>query len=182
MLADEVGTLPIIVWKNLLPPDVPHWGAENKRWMRDNYRKLLRVMGPVHEVPSPDARITLDPDIRDRFGLPVARMSGTTHPETVNISRFMWERAREWVQAAGAVKIWGNPPGLGLSGGQHQAGTCRMGNDPKTSVTDSFGRIHTHDNLYVIDGSLNVTNGGFNPFLTIMALAFRAAEHLTRTC
>jgi choline dehydrogenase-like flavoprotein len=180
MLADEVGTLPIILWKHLLPPDLSRWGAENKRWMRENYRRFLRVMGPVHEIPSPDARVTLDPEVRDRFGLPVARLSGTTHPETVNVSNFMWEKARDWVTAAGAVKLWGSPPGLGLSGGQHQAGTCRMGNDPKTSVTDSFGRVHAHDNLYVVDGSLNVTNGGFNPFLTIMALAFRSAEHLAK--
>lgn len=180
MLADEIGTLPIILWKNLLPPDLPRWGIENKRWMRENYKKFLRVMGPVQDIPSPNARVTIDPFVRDRFGLPVARLSGTTHPETVTVSKFMWEKALEWVKAAGAVKTWGGPPGLGLSGGQHQAGTCRMGNDPKTSVTDSFGRIHAHDNLYVIDGSLNVTNGGFNPFLTIMAVAFRAADHLAR--
>ena len=55
-----------------------------------------------------------------------------------------------------------------------------MGNDPHTSVTASFGRVHAHDNLYVVDGSLNVTNGGFNPFLTIMALAFRSADYLAK--
>ena len=63
-------------------------------------------------------------------------------------------------------------PGLGLSGGQHQAGTCRMGNDPKTSVTNRYGQVHEIDNLFVADGSLHVTNGGFNPSLTIMALGY----------
>jgi choline dehydrogenase-like flavoprotein len=52
-----------------------------------------------------------------------------------------------------------------------------MGDDPATSVTDRWGRVHGYDNLYVADGSVHVTNGGFNPVLTIMALAFRAAEH-----
>lgn len=65
-----------------------------------------------------------------------------------------------------------------LSGGQHQAGTCRMGDDPGASVTDRWGRVHGHENLYVMDGSVHVTNGGFNPVLTILALAYRAAEHL----
>lgn len=58
------------------------------------------------------------------------------------------------------------------------AGTCRMSSDPRDGVTDSFGRVHGHDNLFVCDGSLHVTNGGFNPALTIMALAFRTADHL----
>jgi choline dehydrogenase-like flavoprotein len=63
-----------------------------------------------------------------------------------------------------------------LSAGQHQAGTCRMGHDPHSSVTDASGRVHGHDNLYIADASLHVTNGGFNPVLTVMALAFRVAR------
>ena len=55
-----------------------------------------------------------------------------------------------------------------------------MGHDPATSVTDPWGRVHGHENLFVIDGALHVTNGGFNPVLTIMALAFRNAEHLAQ--
>jgi choline dehydrogenase-like flavoprotein len=55
-----------------------------------------------------------------------------------------------------------------------------MGSDPATSVTDEWGRVHDHDNLFVVDGSLHVTNGGFNPVLTIMALAFRSAEYIAR--
>jgi choline dehydrogenase-like flavoprotein len=53
-----------------------------------------------------------------------------------------------------------------------------MGTDPRTSVTDPHGRVWGHDNLFVSDGGLNPTNGGFNPVLTIMALAFRNSEHL----
>ena len=49
-----------------------------------------------------------------------------------------------------------------------------MGNDPKTSVVDRYCRVHDVDNLYVIDGSVHVTNGGFNPALTIMAIAYYA--------
>ena len=56
-----------------------------------------------------------------------------------------------------------------------------MGLDPRTSVTDRWGRVHDHDNLFVVDGSLHVTNGGFNPVLTIMALAYRNAAAIART-
>lgn len=181
MIADEFVVLPIIFWARNLPPDLPRWGAEAKRFMRDNYTRVARVMGPVQEIPSPDARVTLDPKVRDRWGIPVARLSGTTHPETVRTAEFMHARAREWLDASGAQRIWGSPPRLKLSGGQHQAGTARMGVDPATSVTDPWSRVHGHDNLYVADGSVHVTNGGFNPVLTIMALAFRAAEHVAQS-
>ena len=90
----------------------------------------------------------------------------------------MYARAEEWLQAAGAEKIWGSLPVLRLGGGQHQAGSCRMGDDPMQSVVDRWQRVHGHDNLFVLDGSVHVTNGGFNPVLTIMALAWRAADRI----
>jgi choline dehydrogenase-like flavoprotein len=87
------------------------------------------------------------------------------------------ERAEEWVKAAGAeqVRSWTAADPEGLTGGQHQAGTCRMGDDPRNSVTDAWGRVYGHENLYIADASLHVTNGGFNPALTVMANAFRIA-------
>ncbi|HZO90210.1 MAG TPA: GMC family oxidoreductase [Chthonomonadaceae bacterium] len=181
MLANDFIKLPIIFWRTTLPPDLPRWGAENKEFMRRYYTRYLQVMGPVQEIPNPQARVTVDPSVRDRWGLPVACLSGTTHPETVRTAQFMRERAEEWLRACGAGRIWSYPPSLGLSAGQHQAGTCRMGDDPRASVTDKWGRVHAHDNLYVVDASLHVTNGGFNPVLTIMALAFRSAEHIAAT-
>ncbi len=180
MLADEFIVLPIIFWKRKLPPDLPRWGAANKHFMRENYTRVADITGPVQEISSPDARVTVSPQVRDAHGIPVAHLSGTTHPETVKTAAFMHQRAREWLRASGAVKVWGEPPKLYLSGGQHQAGTCRMGDDPATSVVDRWGRVHGHDNLFVMDASVHVTNGGFNPVLTVMALAFRAAEHLAQ--
>ena len=180
MLGDEFIELPIIFSARQLPPDLPRWGMANKRFMRENYTRVLRVTGPVQEIPSPEARVAIDPSLRDRWGIPVPRLSGTTHPETVRTAAFMFERASEWLQASGAIGVWGQPPGLYLSGGQHQAGTCRMGDDPRTSVVDQWGQVHGHDNLFVADGSVHVTNGGFNPVLTILALALRTAEHIAK--
>jgi choline dehydrogenase-like flavoprotein len=98
----------------------------------------------------------------------------------MEIARFMTGKAEQWLRATGAVETWKKMPGPGLSGGQHQAGTCRMGSDPKTSVVDPHCRVHDFDNLYVVDGSVHVTNGGFNPVLTIMAIAYWASSHLVR--
>ena len=74
--------------------------------------------------------------------------------------------------------VWGRPPPRYLSGGQHQAGTCRMGEDPAISVVDPFCSVHSQDNLFVADSSPHVTNGGFNPVETIMALSWRIAENI----
>lgn len=181
MLADDFVTLPIHFWKGKLPPGLPRWGEEAKMWMRHNYRRVTDVKGPVQEIPSPDARVTVDPEVRDKWGIPVARFSGATHEETVRTATFMLEKAREWLHAAGAVEVWGGAPGRHLSGGQHQAGTIRMGEDPATSAADMWCRLHGHDNVYIGDGSVHVTNGAFNPFLTIMALAYRTAEHIAKS-
>ena len=180
MLADDFVQVPIMTWKGRREPGLPFWGEAAKDWMRVNYRRVTDVKGPVQEIPTPDARVSVDAQVTDRWGIPVARLSGTSHPETVRTAAFMFDRATEWLKASGAAKIWGSAPGRNLSGGQHQAGTCRMGDDPKTSVVDRFCRVHGHDNLYLGDGSVHVTNGGFNPFLTIMALAYRMAEQLVK--
>ncbi len=180
MLADDFIKPPIDFWYDSLPPDLPRWGITNKRFMRDNYTRVLHVRGPVQDIPNPDGRVTVDHTVRDKWGIPVARLSGATHRATVEAAEFMRERGEEWLRASGCEKVWSTQPGLILSGRQHQAGTCRMGKDPRTSVTDEWGRVHNHDNLFVVDGSLHVTNGGFNPVLTIMALAFRSGEYIAR--
>ena len=56
-----------------------------------------------------------------------------------------------------------------------------MGNDPKTSVVDRYGKVHDVDNVFVADGSLHVNNGGFNPVLTIMANAYRISDYILKT-
>ena len=180
MLADDFIKPPIDFWYDSLPPDLPRWGIENKNFMRDNYTCVMHVRGPVQDIPNPEGRVTVDDSVRDKWGIPVARLSGTTHRATVDAAEFMRERGEQWLRASGCEKIWSTQPGLILSGRQHQAGTCRMGADPAASVTDEWGRVHYHDNLFVVDGSLHVTNGGFNPVLTIMALAFRSAEYIAR--
>lgn len=180
MLADEFVVLPVIFYKQALPPGLKPWGAAAKSYMRDEYRRVAKVTGPVQEIPSAEARVTLA-DITDRFGMRVARLSGATHAETVRTADFMRQRALEWLSASGARQTWSKPPRQKLSGGQHQAGTCRMGTSPENSATDVFGRVWGHDNLFVADGSLHVTNGGFNPVLTIMALAARNADHILAT-
>ena len=164
-----------------VPPDIPRWGPEHKAFMRRAYRFHTSVGGPVQEMPVFDARVQVDPEVKDYWGIPVARLSGGKHPHVIEVAKFIAEKCAVWLKEAGAIKTWKSIPGAGLSGGQHQAGTCRMGNDPKTSVVNRYCQVHDVDNLFVIDGSVNVTNGAFNPALTIMAVAYYASDHLLKT-
>ena len=145
--------------------------------MRDTYRRTSHLFGQVQEVPTPDNRVTLG-DAVDDVGMPVVRLTGAAHRETLRTAAFVRDAALRWMEASGAADVWADPIPTGLTAGQHQAGTCRMGDDPATSVTDPDGRVHGHDNLWVADGSVHTTNGGVNPVLTIFALAHRTAGHV----
>lgn len=163
---------------------IPAWGAGSHEGLSRYYTRHLHIMGPIQEVSTSTARVQLDPSVHDSLGLPVARLSGSIHPEDIKTANHHADRAVEWLEASGATRIAAMRPGPienhGPSGGQHQAGTCRMGNDPATSVVDPEGRVWGHDNVRVADGGVHVTNGGVNPVLTILANAYRIAELMTR--
>jgi choline dehydrogenase-like flavoprotein len=184
LLANEFYMMPY-AFSQSRPLGEARWGKEHKDYQRKNYRRLGRMLGPIQEMPMWDARVTVDPQVKDHWGIPVVALSGSRHPLDFEHCRFLSAKAEEILKEAGAVRTWRHtgerPPAsfYGPSGGQHQAGTCRMGNDPETSVVDAWCRVHEVDNLFIADGSVMVTNGGFNPVLTIMALAYRTAEYIT---
>jgi choline dehydrogenase-like flavoprotein len=177
MLANEFIRLPY-QFMGSVPPSVPRWGQAHKDFVRSAYRRTINVMGPVQEMPVADARVQVDPRVKDRWGIPVARLSGARHPHTLEIGYYIADKAEAWLKEAGAVQTWKRSLSRSLSGGQHQAGTCRMGADPKTSVVNANCRVHEVENVYVVDASVHVTNGGFNPVLTILANAYRVSDHL----
>jgi choline dehydrogenase-like flavoprotein len=180
MLANDFVPLPLATLAVLAGSRlIPRWGRGSVDGLRRYYTRHVHVMGPVQEVTTADARVRLDPHVTDAHGLPVARLSGDLHPEDLRAAHFMADRAAEWLEASGVHDVRAMRPGAGPhgpSGGQHQAGTCRMGDDPATSVVDPHGRLWGHDNVRLADGSVHVTNGGVNPVLTILANAWRTGE------
>ncbi|GAA3559561.1 GMC oxidoreductase [Kribbella ginsengisoli] len=183
MLADEFVPTPAATYDYLTAAGlIPRTGLDSKQAMRHESRRMMRVVGPIQEVTSPDSRVRLDPSVTDRFGLPVARISGSIHPEDLRTQAFMSAKARDWLLEAGATRtaVSALTTRNQASVGQHQAGSCRMGTDPAHSVTDPDGRVWGHENVYVADASLHVTNGGVNPVLTVLANALRIADHLTK--
>jgi len=183
MLCTEFNQPPY-TFSTVRPPGFARWGKEHKDYQRKNYYRVGRLHGPLQEIPLFESRITIDPEVKDYWGIPAAAMSGSRHPLDRENSLFMTSQAERILKEAGATLTWVKGiPGVrnnGPSGGSHQAGTCRMGNDPKTSVTTGFGQIHQIDNLFVADASLMVTNGGFNPALTIMALGYRVGDYIVK--
>jgi choline dehydrogenase-like flavoprotein len=180
MLANEFIRLPIHMIDRL-PPNTPRWGEGHKQAMRHWHKRSIVIMGPTQQIPSATGRVIVDPNVRDKFGLPVARFEGNVHPHTFEIGDIQAKRAEAWLKEAGAISTslmaW-HPESV--SAGQHQAGTCRMGDDPRSSVVNRNCQLHEVDNVFVIDGSVHVTNGGFNPVLTIMAVAYYASAALVR--
>jgi choline dehydrogenase-like flavoprotein len=162
------------------PPGAKLWGKEHKDFQRINYTKVIKVHGPYQEIPRFDQQVDVDLTVKDFWGIPVARLSPSKIETDNEGCNFIAGKAELWLKEAGAYFTWKSPgTSKGVGAMAHQAGTCRMGNDPKTSVTDKYGRIHSTPNLFVSDASLHVTNGGFNPALTIMAMGYRIGGFIT---
>ena len=182
MLANDFVKLPALFFVWALPPDAPLRGEDARRAVAEAYLRTGHVMGPVQEVSTRAARVRLASSVKDAAGVPVARLEGVQHPEDLRGARRLAARAQEWLDAAGATTTWASVPTHAvLSGGQHQAGTVRMADTPAAGAADPMGRVWGCERVYVVDGSLHVTNGCVNPALTIMALAWRTAEHLAAT-
>jgi len=179
LIVNEFSTLPYS-FSGRRPPGMRKWGKEDKEFQVKNFRRLSGTRGPVQEMPVFNSRVTVDPGVKDFWGIPVAALSGQGHPLDYVHCRFMSLKGEEILKAAGAYKTWLSIGGRGdaTNGGQHQCGTARMGNDPKTSVVNKNGRVHDIDNLFIADASVFVTNGAFNPVLTIMAVAYMISEQI----
>lgn len=161
----------------------PLWGLAHKDNMRKYYRRMVRLIGPIQDMPTFARRVLLDDKHRDYWGLPKLTSEGKGHVNDRDAGNFLSDRAKEILEKAGVEHVGNEGKGDYIpygGGGQHQAGTCRMGKNPKTSVTDDWGKVHEAENLYVSDGSLLVGIGGFNPALTIMALGFRVGAGIVR--
>jgi len=151
-------------------------GPRFKRLMRQSPgrdRAVVLVL-QAEDAPQPTNRVDLDPDVRDLDGLPVARVTYANHKFELDARDFYSPKLLEILGASGAR--WAAiAPFDTIPGSAHIMGTLRFGNDPATSVCDAGGRFHDVGNLYAADGALFPTSSGFNPTMTIMALATRVA-------
>lgn len=180
-----------------------NWGVQHKEFMRRVFGHVQFVSMIGDDPPVRTNMVDLDPTVKDVWGLPVSRVTFRHHPNDYVVAGRAVSLIEELLVNMGAIETQAVLPfgsttaipqgnktgeherGIGRSfpdtlGGlfNHQMGTMRMGTQPDESVVDRWGRFWGVPNLYVMDGSVFPTSGGYNPTLTIQALAWRAAEHL----
>ncbi len=154
------------------------WGQELRQQLKERYEKTLGIGFEVfHDfLPNQGTFVELDPEVQDRWGLPVARIHLDLPDHHRVAGQWVMDRAFEILKDLGATHFEAQPAGGTSRYLVH--GTCRAGVDPEHSVLDPFCRTHEVPNLYVVDGSFMPTSGGAAPTLTILANSFRVAEHL----
>jgi choline dehydrogenase-like flavoprotein len=150
--------------------------------------KDLLVESPFHthigvmimqaeDAPQPTNRVDLDPTVRDVFGRPVARLTYNNHRFELDASTFYQPKLVEIARLAGAQFGFVDPT-RGIPRTRHVLGGLRMGSDPLESVCDGFGQVRGFDNLFCMDGGVMPTGSGYNPTLTLIAIALRNAANL----
>jgi gluconate 2-dehydrogenase alpha chain len=158
------------------------FGTEFKQLMRSSILRdrLAGCSFIGHDLPYLGHTVTLDPTVKDVFGLPVARVTWSAGKHEQVAQQFWIPKLKAMLTTAGAgvaVAVPATDNSGGLPTGNHIMGGMMMGPEG-SAVTDGYGRVHGLDNVYVADGSVFVTSGAHNPTNTIMAVALRSMRHL----
>ncbi|HEY4335311.1 MAG TPA: GMC family oxidoreductase [Puia sp.] len=161
------------------------YGASLKEDYRYFFGSHVGMAGRGEAVANINNYCEIDPNVVDRYGIPVLRFN-TSHSEyEIKQAKHMQETFAEILHAMGAVQTWGhqndasNNYGIHAPGNIiHEAGSVRMGNDPKTSPLNKWNQAHECKNLFCMDGGPFVSQADKNITWTILALSMRASEHL----
>ncbi|MBD0255281.1 MAG: GMC family oxidoreductase [Cytophagales bacterium] len=128
-------------------------------------------------LPYEDNRISLDPDRKDAWDMPLVRFHVSWHGNEDAMSRDAVEQVGETLAAGGLRDIHVSDKHVHPGQGIHEMGGCRMGRDPKTSMLNAWNQLHAVKNVFVTDGACMTSSACQNPSLTYMALTARAADH-----
>src|SRR5204862_6013471 len=105
----RLGLTPIAYAFNALPPDAPRWGEEFKRQLSQNYNRSLISYGHTTSLPVATNSISLDPDLKDAWGVPAIRMTYQDHPQDLRLYKYFAERSKQLLEADGANRAWQIP-------------------------------------------------------------------------
>ena len=156
----------------------PGFGAAFKQKVRADYPAPINFTAFGEVLARRENQVELDPAVRDGWGIPVLKFNYRFGDNEIQMAKDMAETSEEMLKAAGAEDIRVRRDILTEGWSIHELGTARMGKDPKTSVTNSFGQTHDVKNLFVVDGSIFVSASCQNPTWTILALCWRAMDYL----
>ncbi|MFB9148203.1 GMC family oxidoreductase [Roseovarius ramblicola] len=149
------------------------WGREFTTAL-DSYENMAGMWIVGEDMPQETNRVTLNHEVKDQHGLPVANVHYTDHPNDIAMRTHAYERGAAIYDAVGATRTMPTPPYPST----HNLGTNRMSENPRDGVVNKWGQTHDVPNLFVSDGSQFTTGAAENPTLTIVALAIRQADHI----
>jgi choline dehydrogenase-like flavoprotein len=150
------------------------WGRGHAKIFEQSFAKSMSLTVTCEDLPEDINRIEINSEKRDRFDMPIAKMSYRLSENTKKMIGFGIDRASDWLAKAGAHKI--NVTKLSEQAGFHLMGTASMGEAGDGCVTGDDGRVHGLENVTIIDASVFVTASPVNPTSTLQALALRAAD------
>lgn len=160
------------------------YGASLKDDYRYFYGATFGMSGRGEAIAREDNYCEIDPNVVDKYGIPVLRFHYNWSDYEIKQAKHMKETFAEIIETMGGVVTWGKSSaqenyGLAAPGRIiHEVGTTRMGNDPKKSVLNKFNQAHEVNNLFVVDGGPFVSQADKNPTWTILALSMRASEYI----
>ncbi|MCK0198433.1 GMC family oxidoreductase [Ancylobacter sp. 6x-1] len=149
------------------------WGRSFSTAM-DGYANMAGMWLVGEDMPQETNRITLNTDVKDQYGLPVANVHFDDHPNDIAMRNYAYRQGAAMYEAVGATRTMPTPPYPST----HNLGSNRMSEKPRDGVVNKHGQTHDISNLFVSDGSQFTTGGAENPTLTIVALAIRQAEFI----
>ena len=153
-------------------------GLAHKYKMRETFGRSFSIFGIAEQEPVSSNRLWLS-DNKDSAGVVKVNVHNEYSKRDQHTLDVMSDILGDWISATPGLTLGTQTTSLVKSAATHVAGTCRMGNDPKSSVVDSFGKVHGQENCYITDGSVMPTQGaGDSPSLTIQALALRTADKI----
>ncbi|MDH3442569.1 MAG: GMC family oxidoreductase [Deltaproteobacteria bacterium] len=159
---------------NVLPPGLRGWGKEFKEYFCRYYTRTMDLNMQPETLPHKDNRIDLDPRHKDRWGLPLPRVTFDFHQNDRRLQKFLRGAGENIMRATGADHVWTEEKDRP----NRWAGGTRMGADPKNSVVNEFCQAHDAQNLFIVGASVFPTMSGYPPTATIAALAYHTADYI----
>ena len=168
LIALDLPTLPAV--------GMPYgWGRDFASFI-DDYRNMAGMFINGEDMPQPTNRITLDEKVKDTHGLPVAHVHVDEHANDKAMRQHARTQGTRMYEAIGAKRVVSSP----TTPATHNLCTARMSADPAEGVANAHGQAHDIPNLFISDGSAFSSPGSANPTLTIVALALRQADYISR--
>jgi choline dehydrogenase-like flavoprotein len=149
------------------------WGRDFTSALED-YAQMAGMWIVGEDMPQESNRVTLHPEEKDAFGLPIPNVHYDDHANDLAMRNHAYKQGRAIYEAVGARRVFETPPYPST----HNLGTCRQSAKAADGVCNAHGQTHDIGNLFISDGSQFTTGAAENPTLTIVTLAIRQADYI----